>query len=428
MPTDAKPAPAGRRWLIFCILAAAYILVYFHRMSPTVVATDLMRDLGAGATLTGLLSSAYFYPYALMQLPAGLLADSWGPRKTITGFFALSGLAAVGFGLAESPMQAFIARLMVGIGVAMVFVCTLKILTHWFRREQFARMTGLLMALGGVGVWTATQPLAALSAAVGWRMSFVIIGAGTLVWGAVIWALVRNRPEDMGYAPVEDSAAGPQGPPPGGLWAGVRTVLASGRFWALGVWFFCACGVFFSFGGLWGGPFLEQVYGLDKAARGNVLSMLALAMIIMSPVLSWLSDSVLRSRKRLLVGSSALLLALCLLLALWPAGLGLGGLYAWCFLMSVSASAIVAVGFTTGKELFPVAMAGTSVGLVNLFPFLGGAVMQPLLGWLLERQGGPMGPYTAAQYGQAFWLFVASAVVALAASLLLRETHPARQA
>ena len=78
------------RWVIFWILAFGYILVYFHRLCPAVVAVDMMEDLRAGGTLLGLLGSAYFYPYAIMQLPAGLLADSWGPRRTITLFFAVA--------------------------------------------------------------------------------------------------------------------------------------------------------------------------------------------------------------------------------------------------------------------------------------------------------------------------------------------------
>ncbi len=423
---DRAKGPGGYRWVVFSLLAAGYLLVYFHRLSPAVVALDLMRDLGAGAVLVGWLGAAYFWPYALMQLPAGLLSDSWGPRRTITVFFALAGVASILFGLAQGPYWAIGARVLVGVGVSMLFVPTMKVLTRWFRVGEYARMAGILMAVGGAGALSAAAPLAWLSSLLGWRGSFMAIGGATLVLAAAIWFLVRNRPEEMGLPPAEpeppDQA---EAPPALGLWQGVRLVLGTWRFWPLGVWFFFSCGIFFSFGGLWGGPYLMQVYGLSRSQAGAVLSMLAWAMILGSPALSYLSDKLLRSRKKVLVGCAGLLLLLSLPLALAPGGFSLAMLYGWCFLLGLSASAVVVIAFTSAKELFPVQIAGTATGLVNLFPFLGGAVMQPLLGMLLASQGGGGGSYDAAAYGGAFWLYVFSAGAALLAALLCKETYPA---
>ncbi len=424
MAQETHPGRPGYRWVVFGLLAAGYFMVYFHRLCPSVVALDLMRDLKAGGALIGWLGAAYFYPYALMQLPAGLLSDSWGPRRTITVFFTLAGAASIFFGLAVGVGWAILARTLVGLGVSMLFVPTMKVLTRWFRRDEFARMTGVLMAIGGAGALSATTPLALLSSALGWRGSFVAIGAATLVLAAAIWLMVRNTPQEMGLPPVEDED-GQSGPaaPAIGLWEGVRMVLGAARFWPLAVWFFFACGIFFSFGGLWGGPYLMQVHGLSKAQAGNVLSMLAWAMIIGSPILSWLSDVVLRSRKKLLVGASMLLVVLTALLAFWPHLLPVPMMYAWCFLMSVCASAMVVIAFTSSKELFPVEIAGTAVGLVNLFPFLGGAVMQPVLGMVLEAQGrDPSGAFSAGAYGQAFLIYFFASLVALGAALMSKET------
>jgi len=423
---DRRKGPGGYRWVVFSLLAAGYLLVYFHRLSPAVVALDLMRDLGAGAVLVGWLGAAYFWPYALMQLPAGLLSDSWGPRRTITVFFALAGVASILFGLAQGPYWAIAARVLVGVGVSMLFVPTMKVLTRWFRVGEYARMAGILMAVGGAGALSAAAPLAWLSSLLGWRGSFMAIGGATLVLAVAIWFLVRNRPEELGLPPAEpETPERAEAAPALGLWQGVRLVLGTGRFWPLGVWFFFSCGIFFSFGGLWGGPYLMQVYGLSRAQAGAVLSMLAWAMILGSPALSYLSDRVLRSRKKVLVGCAGLLLLLTLPLALAPGGFSLAMLYGWCFLLGLSASAVVVIAFTSAKELFPVQIAGTATGLVNLFPFLGGAVMQPLLGMLLASQGGGGGSYDAAAYGGAFWLYVFSAGAALLAALLCKETYPA---
>ncbi|MCB2226752.1 MAG: MFS transporter [Desulfarculaceae bacterium] len=425
MPANPRPSPY--RWLVFAVLAAAYLLVYFHRTCPAVVASDLMRDLEAGATAVGLLGAAYFYPYAIMQIPAGLLSDSWGPRKTITVFFVLAGIGSIWLGLAGSIGPAIAARTLVGLGVAMVFVPTMKVLTHWFKRSEFAGMMGILMALGGVGAYSAAQPLAWLSVALGWRGSFILIGAVTLALAVIIWVVVRNRPEDKGLPPIIDAADGPSGVAAIPLGKGMKMVLGNGRFWAVAIWFFFSLGVFFSMGGLWGGPYLMQVYGLTKPQAGALLSMIAVGMIIGSPLISWFSDKVMVSRKKVLIIATTLHLLLLLVLWLEPAGMNLGLLYLWFFLFSVCSSAIVVVAFTTTKELFPVAIAGTSTGLVNLFPFFGGAVMQPVSGWLLSLQGGPQGPYTPAMYGNLFLFWAACVVVALVAVCLAQDTLPGRK-
>ncbi len=424
----ATPRPSPYRWLVFAVLAAAYMLVYFHRTCPAVVAKDLMRDLEAGATATGLLASAYFYPYALMQIPAGLLSDSWGPRKSITLFFLLAGIGSIWLGLASSLVPAIAARALVGIGVAVVFVPTMKALTHWFKRDEFATMAGILMALGGVGVYTATQPLAWLSVAMGWRGSFILIGAVTLALACLIWIVVRNRPEDKGLPPIVDPVEEPAAGEAVSLGQGIKVVLGKGRFWAVAVWFFLNMGVFFALGGLWAGPYLMDVYGLTKPQSSDLLTMIAVGMIVGSPLLSWISDRVLVSRKQVLILATLAHLVLLGVLYLKPAGMDQGLLYLWFFLFSVCSSAIVVIAFTTTKELFPVAIAGTSVGLVNLFPFFGGAVLQPVSGWLLSLQGGPQGPYNAEMFANLFLFWIACVAVALIAICLSQDTLPGRKA
>ena len=420
--SQADARPPRYRWIVFALLAAAYLLVYFHRLAPAVVALDMMKDLAAGGTLIGMLGSAYFWPYALMQIPAGLLSDSWGPRRTVTVFFLLAGGASIFFGLAGSASLAIVARALVGLGVAMLFVPTMKILTHWFRRSEFAMMTGILMALGGVGALSAASPLAYLSDLLGWRGSFIAIGGATLILAVAVWFLVRNRPAELGLPePEAEGAAGePQEAIP--LGRGMKMVLARGTFWPLAIWFFFTCGVFFSFGGLWGGPYLMQVYGLTKSQAGRILSMLALAMIICSPLLSYVSDHVLHSRKKLIVAAAVLMCLITGLLAFAPGSMPPAVLFLLCFLMGLGSSAIVVIAFTACKELFPMSIAGTSVGLINFFPFLGGAVMQPLVGWALDRLGPAGGPYSAATYGKAFILMFVSALIALAASIFVEET------
>ena len=411
---------AGYRWLIFWIIAFGYVLVYFHRLCPAIVAVDMMRDLKAGGALIGFLAAAYFYPYAVMQLPAGLLSDSWGPRKTITVFFIVAFLGSILLGVAPSASWAIIGRTLVGFGVAMLFVPAMKILAEWFTQKEFAFMTGILMAMGGIGSLTAATPLALLSAAIGWRMSFLAVGGFTLLLAVLVWRFVQDRPESGKSGSSIEKAA--EGPDVIGLMDGVRRVLTTPAFWPLAVWFFFDCAIFFSFGGLWGGPYLMHVYRMSRDQAGHILSMLAVGMIIGSPLLSFVSSSIFKARKPVLVISSSMVLVITLLLAFFPDRIPLTGLYVICLTLGIFSSAIVVIGFTANKELFPVQIAGTATGLVNLFPFAGGAVFQPILGYTLEKYGKVDGIFTVQGYRGAFSILLSCAVVAIIASFFIKET------
>ncbi|MCG6981816.1 MAG: MFS transporter [Deltaproteobacteria bacterium] len=408
------------RWLIFWILAFSYVLVYFHRLCPAVVAVDMMDDLHASGALLGLLSSAYFYPYALMQVPAGLLSDSWGPRRSISLFFLVAFIGSVMLGMAPSVPLALVGRTLVGLGVAMLFVPTMKILAEWFRIREFATMTAILMVMGGLGSLTAASPLAILSTWIGWRLSFVAVGFFTLLMALLVWLFVRDRPSDLGWPPLAEHV----GPAPSaiGLLEGMKKVLSYPRFWPVAIWFFFDLAIFFSFGGLWGGPYLMQVYGLSKTEAGQILSMLAVGMIVGSPFLSFLSDRIFRGRKPVLVLASFIVLCLTALLTFYTDRFSVPALYVLCLMLGIFASAIVVIGFTTTKELFPVQIAGTSTGLVNIFPFAGGALFQPLLGYLLERPGKAGDAFMLIGYKQAFFALFLCGLIAFLACLFLKET------
>jgi len=415
------------RWLLFAILAVAYSLVYFHRFSPSVVANDLMRDFKTTAGILGLLNSAYFYPYAAMQFPAGLLSDSIGPRRTIMFSLLVGAVGSFLFALAPTAAAATAARVLVGLGVSMVFIPTLKVVSQWFRAREFALMSGILQAAGGLGILGATWILGLLATRFVWRVPFHFIAACTALIVAAVWLVVRDRPADMGWPSIAQIDARAEEINPSankiGLWQGVRKVLSEGAFWPVAVWFFFDCGIFFGFGGLWAGPYLMHTYGLSKAQAGAILGMTAWAMIVGSPLLGLLSQKVLRSRKKTFILCTSTLVVLLLFLNIFPAGLPLAVLYAWFFLFSVSSSAIVIMAFTTTKELFPVEIAGTSVGTVNFFPFFGGAIFMPVLGWVLDAYPkDAAGAYPVAGYHMILVLLLLASLISLACTFVMKET------
>jgi sugar phosphate permease len=412
------------RYLVFGILGAAYVLVFFHRMAPAMLAMDMMHDLKTGGALIGIMASAYFYPYALMQIPAGLLSDSLGPRRSVTFFFIFAAAGSIAFGFAESVETAIIARVIVGLGVAMVFVPTLKILTKWFESADFVRMSGIFISLGGVGAYTAYTPLAMLSETAGWRASMVVIGAITAVVALAVWFLVRDTPQELGYQEINKATD----PNPAAsrirLLRGMGMVLVAPRFWPMAICFFLSAAVSLSFNGLWGGPFLMQVYGMSKMQAGAVLSMFAFGLISGAPLMSMLSEKVFRSRKKLLVGCQFISLCLFVPIAFFTGDFNTPMLFIWCFVYSFLISGMIVIGYTTVKELFPVEIAGTATGLANIFPFAGAAVGQPLMGWYLDSVGSIGGHYNVDAYSAAFKICLFIIFGALVSSSFLKETFP----
>jgi MFS family permease len=392
--------------------------VFFHRLCPAVIALDIQASFGLTGTLLGVLGSAYFYSYAIMQLPTGLMADSWGPRKTVSSFFILAGIGSILMGVAQSLPVAVLGRILVGIGVSTVFVCNFKLLSEWFTARQFLVMGSAFMVMGGLGALSSSAPLAWVSNAIGWRMTLVAVGVITLAMAGLVYGFVRNRPAEMGLAPIKSDGAAVAEKI--GLMDGMKMVAFSGRFWPIAIWAFCVVGISFAVGGLWGGPYLMHVYGLSKTAAGGVLSTFALALIFGSPLFGWLGNLI--GRKPVLIGCSVVLMTVCGLMSWLVDTLSLPALFALFFCFFITGGAIGPVVAAVSKELFPIAISGTSVGIVNLFPFAGAAFFQILIGAVLTAQSHGQTPYATVGYQYMFLICLAGATLSLVAAVVMKET------
>lgn len=409
------------RWYIFSILAAQYLIVYFQRVAPAVVAQELIDDFRISGASLGLLASAYFYPYALTQIPVGILSDSWGPKKTLIVFGFVASFGAIFFGLAPHFEFAFAARAFVGLGVSAVFIATMRIFAEWYRGIELARISGILMAIGGLGWLTATTPLALLSQAFGWRMSFIVTGMVSIVFIIMTWLVVEDRPAKKGLPDLVEHA-GNGIPVKRNISGDLKVILQDKYFWSIAIWFIMRGGALFGFFGLWAGPYLMDVYQLSKNSTGNILSMIAFAMIFLSPVIGHLSDKTLMSRKKVLVGTSILNSVCWLVMLLFYKTLPIPALYILFFLMGVTISSVGTIAIITTKELFPAEISGTSMGTMNIFPFIGGIIFQPLMGYILDSAGKTQGIYPPSAYRTIIWLLFITSLIALVSIMRSKET------
>ncbi len=405
-----------RRWVAWAAATLLFLLVTFHRFALGVIAADLMAAFATAAVELGGLASVYFYLYGLLQLPSGILADTWGPRRTLAASALLMTAGAFLFAAAPSLPVAYAGRVLVGLGVAPVLVNTLKLISEWFPARAFATMVGLTAMVGNLGGFLAGGPFALLVAAVGWRVSFATVGAITAALGAALLLAVRDRPAH--------AAARPASVPPA-LWPAAAALLRDGRIWLLLMTKMGFDMAFFAFFVVWGIPFLTQTTGVSPTVAGFHLSFGALGFMLGGPVLGFLSDRVMRERRR------PILLSALAHTALWALFLGSAPLRPGAGLAALMAG----LGFTAAglllclacaKELSPPETMGISTALVNGGGFFGAAVLQIVLGAVLDsRWEGAMVAgarvYPLAAYLKAFSLCLVIMTGTCLAAFFIRE-------
>lgn len=405
-----------RRWVAWAAATFLFLLVTFHRFALGVIAADLMAAFATAAVGLGGLASVYFYLYGLLQLPSGILADTWGPRRTLAASALLMTAGAFLFAAAPSLPVAYAGRVLVGLGVAPVLVNTLKLISEWFPALAFATMVGLTAMVGNLGGFLAGGPFALLVAAVGWRVSFATVGAITAALGAALLLAVRDRPAQAAVRPAAVAPA---------LWPAAAALLRDGRIWLLLMTKMGFDMAFFAFFVVWGVPFLTQTTGVSPTVAGFHLSFGALGFMLGGPVLGFLSDRVMRERRR------PILLSALAHTALWALFLGSAPLRPGAGLAALMAG----LGFTAAglllclacaKELSPPETMGISTALVNGGGFFGAAVLQIVLGAVLDsRWEGAMVAgarvYPLAAYLKAFSLCLVIMTGTCLAAFFIRE-------
>jgi sugar phosphate permease len=408
--------------------AAIYFFSYFHRVAPAVVAGDLMRAFSISAASLGNLSAIYPYVFAFMALPAGSLADTLGPRWTLALGSGTMGLGAVLFGLAPQFGVAWLGRLLVGLGASVILIASLRLSAEWFRPQEFATISGWSQTVGNVGAFVASSPLALLVEMLGWRQSFVVIGTLTLLLAVAAVLFVRDRPGAMGLVPVNPGPAAGAMPSLGETVRGIPAIFSNPRSWPPVLATAGVYGSLIAFLGLWGVPYLTQVYGLGRVEASTYASLLAIGIVVGAPLVGWLSDRWLGLRRLPFIAFTAVYAACWALLALpGEFRLPLGALAPVLLLMGFASSGLVLV-FVCVREVNDPARVGITIGFCNLPVFLMFALVQWLTGLILDARwegliAGGARIYPAAAWEAAFAFCLALALAALVLTFFVAETR-----
>ena len=426
-PGKEKGSPPLRlAWLIWAIGALFYLSGYYLRVSPAVMTTELMRSFHTDAAGLGMLSGIFFYLYVIMQVPTGVLVDSWGPRKLLIWGGLAAGAGTFLFGATNNFDLACVGRAIVGGATAVEWLVLLKIGAHWFPTRRFSMLAGLGLFFGNIGALTAEVPLRLLIVHFGWRGVIIASGAVLLVLAGLSWAFVKDDPADVGYetyAPALPEQA--RKAKTADLWKGFLKIFAYRNTWLI---FFAQggfVGPMIAFTGLWAVPFLTTRFGLQPTAAAAVSSVMIVSWAVASPICGGLSDRIGRRKPIYLVGGLISTVGWAILF--YANGLSLTAFIVIAAVTSFACGAVI-LGFAYCRESVPVQYFGASNATVNIGNMVGPALLEPAIGWVLDKNWSGktvrgVHVYGLHAYQAGLMLIVAWSALALLLLIFTKETN-----
>lgn len=383
-------ARVKRGWSIFAVWLFAYLLSYFYRSANAVIAADLRADVGLSNEQLGLMTSLFYLAFALVQLPLGAALDRWGSRLVSPSLMLVGALGSALFALGDSFLALSIARALLGMGFAGVLMGAMKAFASWFPTGRFATVSSLLVGIGASGALLAGTPMAWLAGEIGWRTIFAWGATVVTLAAAAIVVGTRNAPAGKDWR-----VGGARG-------AGFGEIVRDHRFWRVAFLNFATVGAMLAVQGLWGGPYLADVYGMADLRIGNTLVALGVGAVIGNLTCGALADRF--GRGVVVLTGAAVFLTAQVMFALAIPSAPVALLY---FSFGLFGSYFVVL-VAEVRSIFPAHLTGRAITGVNFFGMSGAMIVQSLMGWLIESSGDDAG------YRLAFIVTASLGAIALA--------------
>jgi predicted MFS family arabinose efflux permease len=405
---DVPPRVFRRRTAEVCVIAlslAVALLSQFYRTSHAVIAPDLVRELGVPAATLASMTSIYYLMGAIAQLPAGMLLDRFGVRTVVPLLLVCSAIGAWLFAAAHDATGLVLGRALMGLGLGAVVMGCLVLMSRWLGLDRFAIWLGIVLGASQLGNLLATTPMAAMTLSLGWRGAFLVLATLPLLIAALFYIMIRDVPPDQ-------PAPHPTRPPESvrQVMAGVVEILMERRLWPVFAIASCGYACIISILGLWGAPYLHDIYGMDAIARGNVMLVMALALAIGQMSFAQIARKTGNVKVAIIAGV-VLAIACLTTMALAPrmpvwAIVAVIGLLGW------------AGGFTGqvvlhGRMFYPEHLVGRGMTTTNSFVFAGVAVVQWLTGLVMDHVATTGDAAAAGTYATIFALLSLTLAIAL---------------
>lgn len=407
-------------WFLFSLTALFYCYEYLLRIAPSVMSQELMQYYSLTATGFGTFFAVYYYIYTPMQIPVGLLFDRYGARLLLTLACFVCALGAFIFAFSHFLWIAQVGRLLIGFGSAFAFVGVLKVASEWLPPERFGMIAGLTTSLGMVGAMFGNNVMALLVKEAGWQWTMYLSAIFGFLLTGVIWAYIRDvRP---GHIEEAYSAADLSFKT---LLINICALLKKPQMWIIAF----IGGILYSslsvFAELWGIPYFQQAKGFSHQAAAGLTSMVFVGWAIGGPIIGFISDYLNNRRLPLIIGS--FLGAATIVAIIYVDGIPLAIVGVLLILFGVFSSAENIV-FVIAKESTAPLLAGSAIAVTNMFVMLAGAILQPLVGYILDLtwdgtiiQG--VHHYSNQSFQQALLILPVTFILSGLLSLLLKKSN-----
>lgn len=426
-PTESAYRNARRTalqpWLV-CLSAAMFFFYEFIQMGMfNSISADLMRDFAINATQLGNLSATYFYADVIFLLIAGVILDRFPVRTVVLSAMILCIGATLVFALTTSLTIAAIMHFISGIGNAFCFLSCIKLSSRWFSSQRLALVIGLIITIAMAGGVFAQTPLTLLAQTLGWRHAVLVDAAlGVLIF-ALVWYFVYDKPEEPQTIQANTNIV--EATSAFNLKQSLRFALSNRQNW-LGGLYTCLLNLpIFLLGELWGVMYLMQVHHISRTQASYITSMVFIGTIIGAPLVGWFSDRLGQRRLPMILGA---IFSLAIILSIiYLPGLTFISLLLLFLLLGFFTSAQI-ISYPAIAESNPKSLTGTATGLASILIMGGGAVFQPLFGWLMDLHWSGLviktvAIYSAGDYLRGMTIMPIAFVIGLLAALLMRETH-----
>jgi predicted MFS family arabinose efflux permease len=367
------------------VLCLGHVFSNAVRTIPAIAADVLQRDLGLSAETLAWITGAFPFAFAAVMIPVGIALDRYGPKRVNIALLGVAGIGALAAALAAGPWTMLLGQVVLGAGCSGMLMCPITFAARALSTDRFASWSGIIQAVGNTGMLLSASPLALLIEATDWRAGyFACAGLAVVAIAAVALAVRDARP------PARPSA---------GLWADSKEVVAlavSPRMRAVVVFVFCSFAAVLGLRGLWGGPWLMEVKGLDRLEAGNVLLACTVALTIGPALAGAVLRRIGHGRGLLVASHLTCAVLIALLVAGGPGGavaaaFGLAAMpVAWDLGLLVAFGVIISfqvIGFSLVRGAVPPEQTGRALSAANLSFFLGAAVLQAVSG-LMAGWGG----------------------------------------
>lgn len=417
MSTMKKLTP----WIIWGLAASFFFSHYVVRVTPGIIVDDLkLAFINTTELEIGFLGAAFYLPYVIMQMPVGYLVDKFGPRLLLTVAVFLCGVSSLMFASASMLNMAIASRIVLGFCSATAFVGALKLITTWFKPSQLAMIVGITQALGMAGASIGNGLAPYLISAVGWRSAFTCYSVVFFVLSVLIFTIVRNHPKNkIPSANTPHTSAARLSTPKGAF----KKVLLSKYTWINAVF----AGLLYApsdvMGELWGKQFLKNIHLITEHQAEIAVSLLFVGWAVGGPIAGWLADKF--GRRPIMMFSSLCSLVILPIIFYCP-NITLTLMFVLTFTFGLTNTGLIA-SYTVAGEMHDKEVAGFSMAIANMFSVLLGAMLMPLLGWLItyHSQGQVINglvQYSSQDYQKATLILPVCALLAFVLSFFIKET------